>query len=92
MPHDIQTEGCGRGGGSLDQGQAAPVAGPKPLALGSHEEGVEAEGRRETPQKPLCFLHTSPRSKRPEKPSSPGFSSPVQSIPSFEIGPSLGTN
>lgn len=40
---------------------------------------------------PYCFLQTSPRSKRPEEPASPSFSSPVQSVHSFEMGPSRGT-
>lgn len=40
---------------------------------------------------PCCFLQTSPRSRRPEEPASPSFSSPVQSVHSFEMGPSRGT-
>lgn len=53
-PRDTQTEGQGREVSvqAVRKGQAASGAGPKPVPRGSWEGGLQAEGRREVPQKP----------------------------------------
>lgn len=94
MPHDTRTGGCGRGGRSLDKDQAASVAGPKLVPQGSHEGGLEAGGRRETPQKPLH--HAASSRQAPEAEDLRNLL--VQAFPllsrafiRFESGPSRGT-